>query len=67
MKRFHCGYLVLLIALWATIPAFADDNARSLYDKGQKAEARQQYEEAYHVFQAGLRPASGKYRLPRRL
>ena len=64
MKRFHCVYLVLLIALLATIPAFAAENAKSLYNKGRKAEAQQHYEEAYEYFQAGLRPASGKYRLP---
>ena len=64
MKRFHCGYLILLIALWATIPAFAHDNARSLYDKGQKAEDRQQYEEAYVYFKQAydLRPEKTDYR-----
>ena len=64
MKRFHCGYLILLIALWATIPAFAHDNARSLYDKGQKAEDRQQYEEAYVYFKQAydLRPENTDYR-----
>jgi general secretion pathway protein D len=49
MKRFQCGSLVLLFALFAAIPAMAD-NAKSLYSKGQKAEQRQQYEEAYQYF-----------------
>jgi len=49
MKRFQCGCLVLLIALIATLPASAD-KAKSLYSKGQQAEARQQYEEAYQFF-----------------
>lgn len=64
MKRFHCGYLILLIALWATIPAFARDSARSLYDKGQKAEAGQHYEEAYVYFKQAydLRPEKTDYR-----
>ncbi len=49
MKRFQCGCLVLLVALIATLPASAD-KAKSLYSKGQQAEARQQYEEAYQFF-----------------
>jgi general secretion pathway protein D len=63
MKRFHCGYLVLLIALLATIPATAE-SARSLYNKGQKAEARQQYEEAYTFFKQAydLHPEDTDYR-----
>src|SRR6266568_8981422 len=49
MKRFQCGCLVLLVAIIATLPASAD-KAKSLYSKGQQAEARQQYEEAYQYF-----------------
>ena len=48
MKGLHCGWLVLLIALLAALPATAD-KARSLYSKGQQAEAKQQYEEAYGI------------------
>jgi len=39
----------LLVAIIATLPASAD-KAKSLYSKGQQAEARQQYEEAYQYF-----------------
>ena len=49
MKRFQCGCLALLIALVATLPVIAE-SARSLYSKGQKAETRQNYEEAYTYF-----------------
>jgi general secretion pathway protein D len=49
MKQFRCGCLVLLIALAATLPATAE-SASSLFSKGQKAEARQQYEEAFQYF-----------------
>jgi general secretion pathway protein D len=49
MKRIHCGFLALLIALLAVLPAQAE-NAKSLYKKGQQAEARQNYEEAYGYF-----------------
>lgn len=49
MKRFQCGCFVLLIALLATLPAIAD-KAKSLYSKGQQAESRQQYEDAYQFF-----------------
>lgn len=63
MKRFQCGFLVLLIALLATLPAIAD-KARSFYSKGQKAEARQNYEEAYQDFKQAydLHPESTEYR-----
>ena len=63
MKRFHCGCLVLLIAIVATLPAFAD-KAGSLYSKGQHAEARQQYEEAYQDFKQAydLHPDKTEYR-----
>jgi general secretion pathway protein D len=64
MKRFHCVYLILLIALWATIPAFAAEKARSLYSKGQKAEAQQHYEEAYAYFKQAydLHPENTDFR-----
>src|ERR1700687_5400046 len=63
MKRFHCGYLVLLMALCATIPAIAE-SAKSFYGKGQKAEARQQYEEAYQYFKKAydLHPENTDFR-----
>jgi general secretion pathway protein D len=49
MKRFQSGCLVLLITLAVTLPA-SGESARSLYSKGQKAETRQNYEEAYTYF-----------------
>ena len=63
MKRFQCGCLVLLIALFAALPAIAD-KARSLYSKGQRAEARQNYEEAYQDFKQAydLHPENTEYR-----
>lgn len=63
MKPFRCGCLVLLIALLATLPATAD-KAQSFYSKGQQAEAKQQYEEAYGFFKKAydLHPEDTKYR-----
>jgi general secretion pathway protein D len=63
MKRFHCCCLVLLIALASTLPASAE-SAGSLYSKGKKAEARQQYEEAYKYFKQAydLHPEDTSYR-----
>ena len=63
MKRLHCGGLVLLLALFATIPALAD-GARDLYKKGRQAEARQQYEEAYRYFKQAydLHPENTDFR-----
>ena len=63
MKRFQCGCLVLLIALFATIPAHAED-ARSMFKKGEQAEARQNYEEAYGFFKQAydLHPENTSFR-----
>jgi general secretion pathway protein D len=63
MKWFRCSCLVLLIALLATLPAIAD-KAKSLYSKGQQAEARQQYEDAYQFFKQAydLHPEDVQYR-----
>jgi general secretion pathway protein D len=63
MKRFQCGYLVLLMALVAALPAIAA-TAKSLYFKGQQAEARQNYEEAYEDFKQAydLHPDNTEYR-----
>src|SRR6266487_6211789 len=68
MKRLHCGGLLLLVALFATIPAtipaLAADQARSLYKQGREAEARQQYEEAYRDFKKAydLHPENTDFR-----
>ena len=53
---------LLLVAL--TLPAFATDKAKILYAKGQDAEARQHYEEAYDLYKQAydLRPKDLRYR-----
>src|SRR5579864_2959509 len=53
---------LLLLAL--TLPAFASEKAKTLYDKGQDAEARQHYEEAYDFYKQAydLRPKDLRYR-----
>ena len=63
MKLFQCGCLVLLVALVVTLPASAD-KAGSLYSKGQQAEARQQYENAYQFYKQAydLHPEKTEYR-----
>ena len=64
MKRLHCGGLLLLVALFCTLPVLAADQARSLYKKGREAEARQQYEEAYRYFKQAydLHPENTDFR-----
>ena len=64
MKRLHCGGLLLLVALFATVSALAADSARSLYKQGREAEARQQYEEAYRYFKQAydLHPENTDFR-----
>jgi general secretion pathway protein D len=63
MKRYHYGCLILLIAMFAVLPANAD-KAKSLYNKGVQAEARQHYEEAYQDFKQAydLHPDNTEYR-----
>jgi general secretion pathway protein D len=53
---------LLLVAL--TLPAFATDKAKILYGKGQDAEARQHFEEAYDFYKQAydLRPKDLRYR-----
>src|SRR5882724_8703466 len=52
----------LLFAL--VLPASAADSAKSLYQKGQLAEARQAYEEAYEAYKSAYdkKPADLRYR-----
>jgi general secretion pathway protein D len=63
MKQFRYCFLVLMIALMATLPASAD-KAKSLYSKGQQAEAKQDYEQAYKYFKQAydLHPEQTQYR-----
>src|SRR5215471_7629974 len=53
---------LLLVAL--TLPALATDKAKTLYAKGQDAEARQHFEEAYDFYKQAydLRPKDLRYR-----
>jgi general secretion pathway protein D len=54
---------VALLVLVAILPAIAD-KAKTLYDKGQDAEARQNYEAAYNFYKQAydLRPKDLRYR-----
>jgi len=55
--------LLLLVAL-LLLPALAADKAKTLYEKGQDAEARQNYEAAYDFFRQAydLKPKELRYR-----
>jgi general secretion pathway protein D len=54
---------LLLVLLCLSLPAFADQ-AKTLYDKGSDAEARQNYEQAYDYYKQAyaLKPKDLKYR-----
>ncbi|MGA8270142.1 MAG: cohesin domain-containing protein [Candidatus Sulfotelmatobacter sp.] len=62
MKRLMPAAVALLVLL-AIVPAIAD-KAKSLYDKGQDAEARQNFEAAYNFFKQAydLKPKDLRYR-----
>ncbi len=64
MRRLKRVAVVLFIALIATLPAAAD-KAKSLWEKGRDAEARQKYEEAYDFFKQAydLKPKDLRYRV----
>ncbi|MBV9179717.1 MAG: type II and III secretion system protein [Acidobacteria bacterium] len=49
MKRAILPALICLLCIWLLIPALAE-SARSLYKKGQIAEGRQNYEQAYDLY-----------------
>ena len=55
--------LVILLALAVAMPAIAD-KAKSLYEKGRDAEARQNYEAAYELYKQAydLKPKELQYR-----
>jgi len=63
-KCIRPGVLLLLIAS-VTLPAAAD-KAKSLYEKAQDAEARQDYEQAFQYYKEAyeLKPRDLKYRAP---
>ena len=55
---------VVLLSLALVVPAFADDSAKTLFKKGQNAEARQNFLEAYEDFKAAYekKPTDLRYR-----
>ena len=65
MKRLIGPAGILLLVLAVTMPAAAD-KAKSLYEKGKDAEARQDYEQAYEYYRQAydLKPRDLKYRAP---
>ena len=62
-RRMRPALLLLLVAV-VTLPTIAADKAKSLYAKGQDAEARQQYVAAYDFFKQAydLKPKDLTYR-----
>src|SRR5258708_3944031 len=62
MRRLKPTAVVLLVVL-AILPAIAD-KAKSIYEKGQDAEARQNYEAAYEFYKQAfdLKPKDLRYR-----
>src|SRR5271165_3981024 len=63
MRRLMRPALLLLLVAVATLPAIAD-KAKSLYAKGEDAEARQKYEAAYEFYKQAydLKPKDLRYR-----
>ncbi|HTF44585.1 MAG TPA: secretin N-terminal domain-containing protein, partial [Terriglobales bacterium] len=63
MRSLHRSAVVLSLAVAVTL-AFAADNAKSAYQKGKDAEARQNYEQAYDLYKQayGLKPQNLDYR-----
>jgi len=55
---------LILLVLALVLPATADDSAKTLYHKGQQAEARQNYEQAYEDYKAAYehKPTDLRYR-----
>ena len=67
MRRLKRVGMVLLLAILTTVPAAAKikDKAKSLFQKGQDAEVRQNYEAAYNYFKQAydLKPKEMSYRV----
>src|SRR5277367_3509471 len=55
---------VLLLVVFTILPGLATDKAKSVYEKGEDAEARQNYEQAYEFFKQAydLKPKDLRYR-----
>jgi general secretion pathway protein D len=64
MRRRMRPALVLSLVALVTLPALAADKAKDFYNKGQDAEARQQFEAAYNFFKQAydLKPKDLRYR-----
>src|SRR5579864_5819607 len=67
-KIFHTAMVFVLLAVVITAsspPAISFDSAKSLYKKGQDAEARQQYEAAFEFYKSAhdASPKDLKYRI----
>src|SRR5580700_7158717 len=64
MRRLMRPALVTLLVAAMTLPALSGDKAKAFYDKGQDAEARQNYEAAYDLFRQAydLKPKELRYR-----
>jgi len=64
MKRLMRPAGLLLLAALVSLPARAADKAKQFYEKGQDAEARQDYEGAYGFFKQAydLKPKDLRYR-----
>ena len=62
MRRLKPTAVVLLVVL-AILPAIAD-KAKTIYEKGEDAEARQNYESAYELYKQAydLKPKDLRYR-----
>jgi general secretion pathway protein D len=64
MIRLMRAATVCLLAVTIILPAIAADSANSYYKKGQEAEARQNYEQAYDFYKQAydIKPQDLKYR-----
>jgi len=64
MKRWIRPAVVLLMVAAGILGAVAADNAKSFYNKGRDAEARQNYEQAYDFYKQAydLKPTNLSYR-----
>jgi general secretion pathway protein D len=63
MKRLMPAAVALLVLL-AILPALPGDNAKAIYEKGQDAEARENYEGAYNFYKQAydLKPKDLRYK-----
>jgi len=64
MRRLIRPALLVLLLLCLRLPVFSKDSAKSLYQKGTDAEARQNYEQAFDYYKQAynLKPKDLRYR-----